>query len=440
VKLGSLLALSLLFVSSSFALALPSTSAQSYQGSSSSSTTSSWVFAGAFLNYGINANLGASFALTNGSSLSFALNFTGTVKEAVNSISGDEANVTSTPNLALNEKTTYLNGTVTTKTESFTSANATTGTIPLSRINFGSVLQQTLNNVNSFAYFSPSLNTSLSETPAMFYQLNSGAKVVALHLSSTLSEQSTFPSQAGLSGSFSINGSFDSYTSLAQGIPLKEVATLKGSGTIQNAGQVLSAGIETGTAKGNFDLTVMLVDTNVNLSTGNAEQSVIQIPNYSTQIDVVSNSTITSASTSNNQLIVNVTGTSGTAGVLDVIISPTLLANSGITNASQVGVTLDGQTYSNYTVTDLGGSYLFTIYYHHSSHGIVLAFGNANLGTNKGTISSLSPSGGIPTTLLIEIAAAVAVVVIVLAAVFVRHSRNRGMTATTSSTSATPIQ
>jgi hypothetical protein len=412
-------------------------SAQGYQ--ESSDPASSWVFAGAFLNYSINANLGVSFALSNGSSMSFALNFTGSVKETVDSVSGGEANVTSTPNLYLNEKTKYLNGTVTTRVKSLTIANASMRTIPISRINFGNVLQQTLNNASSIAYFSPTLNTTLSESPAMLFQLNPTTKVVALHLSSTLSQQSSFPSQAGISGSFSINGSFDSYTSLAQGIPLKEVASLRGSGSVQNTAQILGGVSEGGTARGNFDLTVSLLDTNVNLSNGNAEQSVIQIPNYSTQIDLVSNSTITSASTSGSQLIVNVTGPSGTAGVLDVVVSPELLANSGITNASQVGVTIDGQTYSNYTVTDLGGSYLFTIYYHHSSHGIVLAFGNANLGTNKGTITSLSSSGAISATLLIEIAAAIAaVIVVVFATILIRRSRNRGMSEAAASSSSSP--
>jgi hypothetical protein len=429
LKFISVVAFSLLFISS-IAQISPSTSAQSTQQSAG---TPSWVFAGAFLNYSVSANLGAAFTLSNGSSLSLSLNFTGSVKEAVNSISGSEANVSSTPNLVLKDIITYFNGTTKTDSQSYTPANASTSTIPLSELNFGKALQEALNSTSSSFFFSPKLNTTLSKAPAMFYQLNSTTKVAALQLSSMLSEKSTIPSSIGAGGSFSINGTSDSYTTLAQGIPLKETLSLQASGTL-NALPLGGVSQQGGTARGSFDLTVTLVDTNISLSSGNVEQSVIQIPNYSTQLDVVSNSTITSASTSGNELIVNVTGPSGTTGVLDVVVSPALLNESGISSASQVGVTVDGQTYTNYTVTNLGGSYLFTIYYHHSSHGIVLGFGNANLGTNKGTVSSLSLSPSvISTTLLIEIAvAAVIAVVIVVVIAFMRSSRSRGMLETSS--------
>ncbi|MDH2900157.1 MAG: hypothetical protein PXY39_04225, partial [archaeon] len=126
------------------------------------------------------------------------------------------------------------------------------------------------------------------------------------------------------------------------------------------------------------------------------------------------------------------TGPSGTTGVLDVVVSPSLLSSVGITSASQVGVTVDGQTYTNYTITNIGGSYVFTIYYHHSSHNIALSFGNANLGTNKGSV--LYVTGGSPSALslttILEIGSiAVVVVVVVLAVAFMRRRRTTSATA-----------
>jgi hypothetical protein len=422
LKLASVIIFSCLIVLSIVEL-LPLNYAQQQQQQQQQETVHSWVFAGAFLNYTMNGNLGATFTLTNGSSLSFGLNLSGSEKILVDSISGDQANVTRTPNMMLSEKVTYFNGTSKTHAFSLTPANASTSTVPLRRLNFGNVLEQALNQTSSTLFFSPKLNVTFSRSPAEFYQLKSGAKVAVLHLGASLTEKSSIPSQSGTSGSFSLNGTNDLYITLGQGIPLKEALSLKGSGTIQNAGQVL-ANSQGGSANGNFDFTITLTDTNIGLSSGgNAEQTVIQIPNYSTQLDVVSNSTINSAGTSSNHLIVNVTGPSGTTGVLNVVVSPQILANAGITNASQVGVTVDGQSYSNYTVNDIGGGYVFIIYYHHSSHGIVFSFGNADLGSNSGTISSISPSSSISTTLLIEIGGAAAVLVVVVLAIGIVRRR-----------------
>jgi hypothetical protein len=422
-------------------LVVPISNAQSTQSSSPS-----WAFSGAYLNYTANGNLAGTFKLSNGSSLSLSFSVNGSLKILVNSISDGNANVTSTPNLVLKQTETFFNGTTSSQTTSETSANASTSDIPLEQLNFGSLLQQEMSNVSSSYFFSPSLNASLSSSPATFYQWNSTTKIPAIELNSSVTQVTALPSSAGLSGSYSINGTSLAYLTISENIPLKVTSALRGSANIQGAAgltqQLAYSDLQesTGSASGNFDLTITLVATNVNLEIGTVEQSVISVPTYSTSLAVISNSTLNSASTSGNQLIVNVTGPSGTTGVLDVIVSQSLLNQSQITNPSQVTVSLDGQSYTNYTVSEIDGSFVFTIYYHHSSHNIVLGFGNANLGSTKGSISSLSSGGSssssnplmLSGTLLYGIIAVI--VVVVLVAVFAVMRRGKG--AASSPTSA----
>ena len=424
-----------------------STQSTSMTESPSSTQTSGgsnpdWVFAGAFVSYSVSASWSGKFALSNGSSLEIAGNITGSFMITVNSITSPYANITSTPNLALENKLTYFNGTAQFDDESLTSANASSTVVPLDELNFGNLMQQELNSTSSLYSFSPTFNTTLSSAPGVLYQYNSTTKVPALYLSSSISEQTSIPSNilGSTTGSYSLNGTSDMYIALVQDIPLEETVSLQGSVTLSNL--QLSEIPQTASGSGSLTASVTLGSTNVDLSAGNnVQQTIIKIPTYSTSLDVMSNSTIDNATTSGNELIVAVTGPSGTTGVLDVVVSPSLLSNAGITSPSQVGVTLDGNTYTNYTITEVGGSYLFTIYYHHSSHKIALTFGNASLGTNKGSILSVSGSSSssssstspISTTTILEIVSVVVVVVIVVAVVaFMRRSKTGNMEGTAS--------
>ncbi len=426
-RIGLIIGFSLLMILSTVIIMLPAEVTFGQQGSSPN-----WAFSGAFLNYTGSSNWNGKLTLSNGSSMSISGNFTGSIKLTVNSVT-NQANVTSTPNFAIKDKISYFNGTVQTSDMTETPANASSSLVSLDKLNFGNLLESELNSTNQLYSFSPTLNASLSSAPGVLYQLNSTTKVPALYFKSSVSEETTIPSDLSstLSGSYSINGSSNIYVALAQNIPLKETLSLQGSTTLQN----IQLGLNplSASASGSFAATVTLASTNINLSAGNnVQQSLISVPNYSTTLDVMSNSTIDGAGTSGNQIVVNVTGPSGTTGVLDVVVSPSLLSSVGITSASQVGVTVDGQTYTNYTITNIGGSYVFTIYYHHSSHNIALSFGNANLGTNKGSV--LSVTGGSPSALslttILEIASiAVVVVVVVLAVAFMRRRRTTSATA-----------
>jgi hypothetical protein len=388
-----------------------------------SSTAPSWAVAGTFLNYTFNGNLGFSLTLSNGSTLSYSGIITGWYNILVNGISNNEASVTTTPNFNFSSTLKYFNGT--TKTSGFLviPANGTeTTNVPLGNFSFGDYISRAMNEANSSYFFSPHLNASYNQSPGVLYQWKSG-NIPAIHLSSSVSTQATFPGGVGgLSGSYSISGQFESYSSMVQNIPLKVTLNMQGSATISNLQSLL---VSSGTGSGNVQLTIMLTNTNVDLSAGNVQQASIQIPAYSASLNVISNSTISSAGTSGNRLVVNVTGQSGTEGVMNVVVSQSMLAKAGIASISQVVVTVDGQAYTNYTVTNLGGSYVFTIYYHHSSHSVTLVFGNANLGTNYGTISSLSGSslfGGISTETLIIIAVAIVAVIVIA---FALLSKNR---------------
>jgi hypothetical protein len=401
-------------------------------------TGSPWVSSGAFLNYTTSANWSGRFALSNGSSMSITGNVTGSFMITVNSVTSLNANITSTPNIALEDKLTYFNGTAQFNGESLTSANASTTIVPLDQLNFGNLMQRELNSTSSLYSFSPTFNASLSTAPGVMYQYNSNTKVPALYLSSSISEQTSIPSSllGSTTGSYSLNGTSAMYVALVQDIPLKETISLEGSATLSSL--QLSAIAQSASGSGSLTASVTLSATNVNLSAGNSvEQSTVKIPSYSTSLDVMSNSTIDNATTSGNELTVAVTGPSGTTGVLDVVVSSSLLTNAGITSTSQIGVTLDGNTYTNYTVTDVGGSYVFTIYYHHSSHKIAMSFGNANLGTNNGSILSVSGSSTysspISTTTILEIVSVVVVVVVVVAVVgFMRRSKTSSMQGTAS--------
>lgn len=426
-RIGLIIGFSLLMILSTVIVMLPAEVTFGQQVSSPN-----WAFTGAFLNYTGSSNWNGKLTLSNGSSMSIAGNFTGSIKLTVNSVT-NQANVTSTPNFAIKDKISYFNGTVQTSDMTETPANASSSLVSLDKLNFGNLLESELNSTNQLYSFSPTLNTSLSSAPGVLYQFNSTTKVPALYFKSSVSEKTTIPSDLSstLSGSYSINGSSNIYVALAQDIPLKETLSLQGSTTLQN----IQLGLNplSASASGSFAATVTLASTNINLSAGNnVQQSLISVPNYSTTLDVMSNSTIDSAGTSGNQLVVNVTGPSGTSGVLDVVVSPSLLNSVGITSTSQVGVTVDGQTYTNYTITNIGGSYVFTIYYHHSSHNIALSFGNANLGTNKGSVLSVTGSSqsALSLTTIIEIASiAVVVVVVVLAVAFMRRRRTTSATA-----------
>ncbi|MDH2899586.1 MAG: hypothetical protein PXY39_01310, partial [archaeon] len=345
-RIGLIIGFSLLMILSTVIVMLPEVTF----GQQVSSPN--WAFSGAFLNYTGSSNWNGKLTLSNGSSMSIAGNFTGSIKLTVNSVT-NQANVTSTPNFAIKDKISYFNGTVQTSDMTETPANASSSLVSLDKLNFGNLLESELNSTNQLYSFSPTLNASLSSAPGVLYQLNSTTKVPALYFKSSVSEETTIPSDLSstLSGSYSINGSSNIYVALAQNIPLKETLSLQGSTTLQN----IQLGLNplSASASGSFAATVTLASTNINLSAGNnVQQSLISVPNYSTTLDVMSNSTIDGAGTSGNQLVVNVTGPSGTTGVLDVVVSPSLLSSVGITSASQVGVTVDGQTYTNYTITN----------------------------------------------------------------------------------------
>ncbi len=412
-----------------FAVLLIGTMPQYASGQAQQGSNPSWVLKGTYLNYTGSANWNGKISLSNSSSMSIAGNFTGSVKFYVNnltSVAGSQlANVTEIPNFVLKDMLTYFNGTTQTNDETATpAANSSSSLVPLASLNFGNLLQEELNSTTSLYSFSPTLNTSLSTAPGVLYQLNSTTQVPALHLTSSISEKNTLPSSLTVTGNYSLNGTSDIYVAMVQDIPLKEAISMQGSGNAQNLNLGLTTQSATGSAS--FSATLSLASTNVDLSAGkNVEQASIKIPNFSTSLDVISNSTIEGAGTSGNHLVVNVTGTSGTTGVLDVVVSPSLLTSAGLSNPSQVGVTLNGTTYTNYTITDLGGSYLFTIYYHHSSHSIAMSFGNANLGTNTGQIEGLGSQGSslpISLTTILEIVVVV-IVVVAVAIIAVRRKR-----------------
>jgi hypothetical protein len=379
---------------------------------SGGSEAPSWVTAGAYLNYTANGGFGFSVKLSNGSSISYSGNVTGSVRSTVESVSNGEANVTQVPNLMLTETLHYFNGTNQMRSLDETPANSTSSSmVSLETLNFGNLLQEELNSINSSYSFSPNLNTSLTSAPGVLYNWN-GQSVVAFHLASTVSSATSIPSTEGVSGTYTLSGSSSTYIALANDILLQTTFSISGSASISNLGLVQ----QSATGSGNAEFTITLASSNIDFSTGSSEQAVISVPSLSASIDVVSNSTINSAGTNGSELVVSVTGTSGTSGVMDVIVSSSMLQKAGITDSSQVSVTVDGQAYSNYTVSNLGGAYVFVIYYHHSSHNVALTFGSANLGTNSGTISSVSPTStglfGLSTDMLLI---AVVVVVVVVA-------------------------
>ncbi len=363
----------------------------------------SWIVAGAYLNYSVNGNLAAVDSLGNGSKMSVSESIAGTLKVSINGVSGNQVSITTTPNVVYKGSMTAINGSTQSQSGAAIPANSTqTTNVNLNQFSFGNEMQQLTSLANSSYGFSPEFNVTLSKNPGALYPFNSTTNYVALALNSSLSEHVTMPQQIGSGGTFSINGTMNSFTSLLDNIPLKITYSFVGTASLSSIGGIGvggAPGLDSGTVSANFGATIQLLTTNIVLPTGNANQGVVSIPNLSASPDVLSNSTITGAGTSGNQLVVNVTGPSGTHGVLEVIISPSMLTKAGIDNVSQVQVTEDGQAYSNYTVSQLGGSYIFTIYYHHSSHSIGMTFGHANLGNNQASISSIAPSAT-PNTIL----------------------------------------
>lgn len=102
---------------------------------------------------------------------------------------------------------------------------------------------------------------------------------------------------------------------------------------------------------------------------------------------VESNSTVTSLSfnSATDSLSFNVTGTSGTTGYSQISISKTLLPD-----VTKLQVSLDSSTIS-YASYSTGNNWLITIYYHHSSHNVVMAL-NSPVSTVSPSVSPTSSS------------------------------------------------
>jgi hypothetical protein len=401
-----------------------------FSSASAPSATPPWITTGAYLNYSATGDFSINEKISNGSTMSFGGTLSGSVKITVNGVSNTQASVTYTPNIVFKESDTFFNGTTTTNSGAFTPINGTsTETEHLSQFSFGNEFNELESLANTTYGFSPNFNVTLTKNPGALFQLNSTTKLVALQVNSSVTESFALP-EGGLSGeaapSVSLNGTFGSYTSIADQLPLQLSLSYQGASTINGAslGLLESSGLSA-SVSGKADFEASLTSTNVNLPTG-GNQATIDVPNYSTSLYVLSNSTISGAGTSGNQLVVNVTGPSGTHGVLDVFVSNSMLAKIGISNATQVGVTVDGQSYSNYTLTELDGGYLFTIYYHHSSHTVAMSFGNANFGTNKGSVSSIGGSSSAVGLSSVELYAIVGVIVVaVIAAIALTMMRRK---------------
>jgi len=403
-----------------------------------------WATPGAFLDYTVSGSFNLNLKLGNGSSGVVTGSVSGSLRLTVNSVSNGYARITSVPNLAFQESVTNFNGTVETYHSIETPANGTTTqNYPLTQLDFGMLTQQVLSQANSLFNFSPTSNGTISQAPGVLYQWK-GTNVPALHITLNLNQQSSFPGFQGESVSYSTSGIANIYLSMGQEIPLEVSGNAQGSGSGSNV-QLGANQVQNFTASGSAQLSILLDSTNVNLGQANAQQATVQIPAYSASLYVLSNSTLNGVSTTGNKLEIDVTGPTGTSGVVQVIVSQTILSRAGISDPSQVGITLDGQPYTDYSVTQIAGTYIFTIYYHHSSHTIALAFGNANFGTNQGTVSQLGAVAGgtVGASIWIYLVVVVvaAVVVAVVGLVFWSRSKRRALpTGETSSvaSSSTP--
>ncbi len=408
-------------------------------GQTGTGQTPTWIASGAYMNYSVGFNAQASFTLSNGSKISFSESVTGTYKVVIESVSNGYANVTTIPNVRIKGSLTSINGTTSSSQSAATPANATSSKlVPLGQLSLNNVTEGLLSSVNSSFLFSPTLNATETTSPASSYVFQ-GSTITVLELKSSIRATAPVPSSAGVSGSYTVTGSSDIVVSLANQVPLKVSIQLQGSASIQTL-QPTQGSPSSGTGGGSLQVNIGLLSTNVDLSTGNSQQATIPVPSYSASVYVVSNSTIKSASTNGNELVVNVTGPTGTTGVLDVIISMGLMHNAGITNLNQIGVSVDGQPYSNYTITSLGGNVVLMVYYHHSSHAITVTLGSANLGSNQGTLSYVvggptgtgtggttgtTPSQGSPFSWLFVLPI-VAVLIVVVLLLMVRSRSKQG--------------
>jgi hypothetical protein len=395
----------------------------------SSVSTPSWIEAGNFLNYKLNMNTSVAAQIPSsqyfsGGEFEFNITMSGTMNLLVNSLSNGNANVTYSPNLVLTETFRYPNGTQSLQSQSMGAGNATTFVVPLSSLGSNNLWENS--NLSSFAglssFLSPNLNISVGKAPLGVYTWN-GKSVPAIHFDSNITEtQSLSLGQSLGSSGFHLNGTLNGYYTAYQDIPIVTDVNLTGS-------------IAVGTINGTVDssLELSLVNTNIDLGSGQVSQSTVNIPSYSSSLYVLSNSTLQSSSTSGNQLLLSVSGPSGTQGYVTVVISQRILNRSGITSTSQVQVTLDGQSYSNYSVTQVGGNYIIVVYYHHSSHNLAISLGNANLGTNTGSISG--PGSPFLSGDMLYLIVGVVVAAVVIVGVFAA-TRSRGKTATPAPTSS----
>lgn len=397
----------------------------------SSSGTPSWASAGSFLDYQINANASVTALLpansySGGSEFSFNYTMQGTMNLLINGVSGENANVSFTPNLTIKTGITFPNGTLNTQTQSETSANATSFLLPLSSFGSNNIFSDSnLSSLGGLSFFSPNLNISLNQSPAALYNWN-GKSVAAIHFDSNITENQSFSGGQGLglTGSLSLNGTLNGYYTAVQDLPL--YVGLKLTGSINISG--VTGNIHSG-------LTLSLTNTNIDLGSGQTQEVTFNIPGYSTSIYVLSNSTIQSSSTSGNQLLVSVSGPSGTQGYISVVVSQQLLSRAGVTDPSQIQVSLDGQAYSNYSVFQVGGNYVILVHYHHSSHNVAMSIGNANLGSNTGSISTLGGSSGqsfLSGENLYLLVAAVVIIVVLAGVLAAMRSRKHGVAGQTS--------
>ena len=262
----------LLVFSASFAL--PLNTSQAY--SVSSNTGTSWITAGTFLNYSVSGNFLVTLTLSNGSKASISGDVSGTYQIYVDSVQNGEASITTTPNVSFSETTTLFNGTARVKTSSLTQANATTTTKYLADVDFGSQMQNFLNNYSSTYFFSPHFNASKSISPGYLYSYKS-TNVVAIHVSLSMSAGGSLSVTSAVGADYSINGTLDYYRAMSPNIPLKLALSVQGSADVSGLPVSVSQ-ISGATATASGSLTITLNNTNVALSTGNAQQGSVNVP------------------------------------------------------------------------------------------------------------------------------------------------------------------
>jgi hypothetical protein len=432
MKTLSTLAIAILCITAAF-VSLPSVLPAVRVVDSQAYNVIPWAAVGKFVSYNIEGNISFSATLPNGSSASLNAKISGTFEATIDSVANGYANVTTVPNWTFSATYKAFNGTTKTITQTETPTNGTkTETKALPDLSFGRVLQE-LNDNTTFSggfAFGANTNLSYSRSPGVLYQWNSRT-VASLHLSASLSSSKSVPSVGiGTSGSYSLTGSLDAYYAMAHGIPMYISYSMQGSASVTHVGTMSTATTTMiASGSGKIAVTIWLMSTNIDLGPNQAQQGQVSIPSYSTNLYVVSNSTMSNLGTTGNKLEVSVTGPSGTVGVINVLISQAMLKKAGISDISQVAVSIDGQQYNNYSIDQIGDGYILTIYYHHSSHSVTLGFGSANFGTNTGTISQVTfgtPPGlifGLSIDTLLLIGAVVAVLAVV--ALGMRHIATR---------------